>query len=404
MNKCTGFVLAAAILVAISFGDAMGRGFGGFRGGGGSGGERFGGGFEGFRGSGGFGGRFGGDFGADRFGGMMRNFGGQDAFRSFQRFGNEGMGGRAFHPDYGTTRPEEGWRSRDQGAGRVGEARGANRGQLNRFLGMPTDAGLSHFDPAAVQDKLGDISTPASRLENMPRVSPELQAETHVGYVPPYIRSAQAWQVRNANYSHDLFTPAWYRSHPHAWTNAALRAAAWAPATWFGVADWLDCDAMPEDYEYGNTVVYQGNTVYVEGQSVGSPDQYYSQASSIADSGNAQQGDQSQWMSLGVFAFVQENQTNPTMIFQLAVDRNGIIRGTCYNNVTNTSLPVQGAVDKKTQRAAWTVGDNKTTVYDTGLYNLTKDQATALVHFGKDRTQEWLMVRLQNQNQAQSGS
>jgi len=51
-------------------------------------------------------------------------------------------------------------------------------------------------------------------------------------------------------------------------------------------------------------------------------------------------------------------------------------------------------VDKKTQRAAWTVGDNKNTVYDTGIYNLTKDEAPLLVHTGKDETQQWLMVRI----------
>ena len=40
------------------------------------------------------------------------------------------------------------------------------------------------------------------------------------------------------------------------------------------------------------------------------------------------------------------------------------------------------------------MGDNKSTVIDTGLANLTKDEGPALVHFGKDKTQEWLLVRL----------
>ena len=55
---------------------------------------------------------------------------------------------------------------------------------------------------------------------------------------------------------------------------------------------------------------------------------------------------------------------------------------------------VDGAVDKKTQRVAWTMGDNKSTVVDTGLANLTKDEGPALLHLGKDRTEEWLLVRL----------
>jgi len=33
-------------------------------------------------------------------------------------------------------------------------------------------------------------------------------------------------------------------------------------------------------------------------------------------------------------------------------------------------------------------------VIETGVYNLTKDEAPALIHFGKDRTEQWLLVRL----------
>jgi uncharacterized protein (TIGR03000 family) len=55
-------------------------------------------------------------------------------------------------------------------------------------------------------------------------------------------------------------------------------------------------------------------------------------------------------------------------------------------------------VDPKTQRASWIVGDQKTTVYDTGIANLTRDESPILIHFGKDRTQEWLLVRIQEKD------
>jgi hypothetical protein len=61
-------------------------------------------------------------------------------------------------------------------------------------------------------------------------------------------------------------------------------------------------------------------------------------------------------------------------------------------------------VDKKTQRAAWTVGENKTTVYDTGVSNLTKDEAPVLIHIGKDKTQQWLLVRLKQSEQPNAGN
>jgi hypothetical protein len=40
------------------------------------------------------------------------------------------------------------------------------------------------------------------------------------------------------------------------------------------------------------------------------------------------------------------------------------------------------------------VGSNKTTVCETGLYNLTHDEAPVLIHMGKEKTQQWLLVRL----------
>jgi hypothetical protein len=58
-------------------------------------------------------------------------------------------------------------------------------------------------------------------------------------------------------------------------------------------------------------------------------------------------------------------------------------------------------VDKKTQRAAWTIGDNKDNVMETGFYNLTKDEAPMLVHFGKDKTEQWLLVRMGQDEQQQ---
>jgi hypothetical protein len=82
-------------------------------------------------------------------------------------------------------------------------------------------------------------------------------------------------------------------------------------------------------------------------------------------------------------------------MFQLAVNKKGAIKGTYYNALTNETKPVQGAVDKKTMRAAWIVGDNKDVVYDTGVSNLLKPQSPLLLHIGKDKTEQWTLVRLQ---------
>jgi hypothetical protein len=53
-------------------------------------------------------------------------------------------------------------------------------------------------------------------------------------------------------------------------------------------------------------------------------------------------------------------------------------------------------VDQKTQRAVLTFGDgqNTDTVLETGIYNLTQDEAPALLHFGAEQSQPMLLVRL----------
>jgi hypothetical protein len=82
-------------------------------------------------------------------------------------------------------------------------------------------------------------------------------------------------------------------------------------------------------------------------------------------------------------------------VFQLAVNKAGTIRGNYYNALADTTLPVYGSVDQKTQRAAWTVGERKEPIYETGFANLTKSETTMLVHFGKDRTQQWTLIRVE---------
>ena len=72
------------------------------------------------------------------------------------------------------------------------------------------------------------------------------------------------------------------------------------------------------------------------------------------------------------------------------------MRWTFYNETTDSSRPLEGMVDGETQRAVWGFSDgkNEEVFMETGLSNLTEDNSTALLHFGPDKTQTWLMVRL----------
>jgi hypothetical protein len=60
---------------------------------------------------------------------------------------------------------------------------------------------------------------------------------------------------------------------------------------------------------------------------------------------------------------------------------------------------VQGSIDKQSQRAAWTIGAKTEDVMETGLYNLTKDEVPALLHYGAERTEQWTLVRVQQDQQ-----
>ena len=178
-------------------------------------------------------------------------------------------------------------------------------------------------------------------------------------------------------------------------------STAWHAAAWPAVGLWCGWgDVAPVVYDYGNNVTYVDNEVYYGDQPTYTADQYYQQASTIAQSVPAPDPANTDWMPLGVFSLVQGDQSDTNTMFQLAVNKSGAIAGNYNNVLTGTTAPVHGAVDKKTQRAAWTVGDNKTTVYDVGMSSLTQDEAPILIHIGSDKTQQWLLVRLKQPDQA----
>ena len=158
----------------------------------------------------------------------------------------------------------------------------------------------------------------------------------------------------------------------------------------------------PLYYSYGSggTVYYENNVVYVDGQEYGSAEEYYQQGLTLAQSVpemTDEQAEEVEWMSLGVFALTKEDLEASSMYLQLALSKEGIIAGTYFNESTDAVHPVEGMVDAKTQRAVWKAADgtNSELVMEAGIYNLTQDQADALVHFGPEQTQTWKMVRLE---------
>jgi hypothetical protein len=217
--------------------------------------------------------------------------------------------------------------------------------------------------------------------------------------VTPSGRYTTAAAVRRGVVPEGIYGARWYTAHPAAWYAAGWAAgAAYATTDWAALAAWLSyANAAPTYYDYGNNVTYQDNQVYVNNEDVGTADQYTQQAAALAQAGTqAQAPPQQDWLPLGVFALCKPGNPHYDVVLQLAVNHDGILRGNYTDTKSNRIEPIHGSVDKQTQRVAFTVGDNRSTVLETGLYNLTKDEAPALIHVGKDRTEQWLLVRLKS--------
>lgn len=175
------------------------------------------------------------------------------------------------------------------------------------------------------------------------------------------------------------------------WIGPTFRPVAWAT-----VASFCGYGSQPSYCDYGTSTVYNGDTVYVNGDPT-SAQQYATQAAATASAGQAASATaDADVLPLGVFGMVQGEETNATQFFQLAVNKQGIITGEYYNAMTGETEKLAGAVDKQTQMAAWTVGAGNTVVYQAGIANLTKDETTVVIHYGTEKTQQMTLVRIKS--------
>ncbi len=153
---------------------------------------------------------------------------------------------------------------------------------------------------------------------------------------------------------------------------------------------------QPVYYDYGTNIYYEGDDVYYEGQVIATSDEYAGQAQSIAMSVPDVPPDNVQWMPLGVFALSEAGGSaeDSTLFLQLAISKEGIIAGTFQNTATGNSFEVEGTIDQESQRAAWGPVGESWPIMETGVYNLTENEAGALLHFGDGQTQQWTLFRL----------
>ncbi|HEX3600665.1 MAG TPA: hypothetical protein VHU84_11020, partial [Lacipirellulaceae bacterium] len=192
-----------------------------------------------------------------------------------------------------------------------------------------------------------------------------------------------------------------YRNRPYYWWGwtAAGPLSNWFPFGWDRPRYW--------GYGPGANIYYQDDYVYYDGDRYLPVNDYYQRIYNLAHSvppisqGEAEKMD---WMPLGVFAVTRGDNVNQRdeadqRSIQLAVNKEGVISGTFYNDKNNQAHPVTGMVDEHNQRAAWAFadGDHPKLVFETSVFNLTKPESTMMVHYGPSSadTEVWHLVRLE---------
>jgi hypothetical protein len=207
----------------------------------------------------------------------------------------------------------------------------------------------------------------------------------------------------HGNHDHWNHWGYWNRWHGHdswfwwGWATAPLLTS-WFNYGWGTPYYW--------DYGPGEYINCYDDVIYVNGLWYQPAPVYYDSATAIAERApdwNAEQAQQVEWLPLGVFAVARDGVPDNNMLVQLAVTKEGVIGGTATNKTTGASFPVEGAVDKQSQRAVWKYTDekNQPVMMETSVYNLTQSEATGLVHYGPDNIQVVEFVRLETPTAAE---
>ena len=226
------------------------------------------------------------------------------------------------------------------------------------------------------------------------------------------VHSSYHWHYRHPG----CFRGDWWYSHPHRWCGWHYGYGFynrpwkywWTIPTFHACVNWFTWTApqtvwaQPVYYDYGlgGNVVYNDNSVYINGDQVATTTEFAQSAADLATvpaPASEEEAEKAEWLPLGTFAVSSgEKDVDPVRIVQLAVSKEGIISGTIYNTQTDEAQSIQGQVDKQTQRVAFRIGESEDLVIETGLYNLTQNEAPLLVHFGPDKVENWLLVRLED--------
>lgn len=206
------------------------------------------------------------------------------------------------------------------------------------------------------------------------------------------------------------FSRGWYGRHRGAWGGGWGWGNPWNVATWGTTAAWLGLAATnPAWGGYGptNTTIYDTDSEQLNapdgeqptGQEL-SPEALAAEsaaAKELAAKGTAEPGQNEKFMPLGVFTLAPENQTEATAMLQLAVSKQGVLRGSYFDLLSDVNHPIRGSVNKKTQQVAWTFGPQGRVTFQTALGVLTETSGPVSVHYENGQTRQWVLARYEKE-------
>lgn len=247
----------------------------------------------------------------------------------------------------------------------------------------------------------------------------------HGPHVPPPPRAPRPYWDRwgisvalgwtNFAISTGAFTFSWWDSRPYAapWWNYYYYRRAYPVYYWWERPTWERVRLFYPDYNWvnpyyydygtgGNVIVANDGYVYINNQRVATQYEYSQSAAELATynmpTAETPTNSNLEWLPLGTFA-LSTSSVDPDKYtkaaIQLAATKDGLISGSFYNRETNQTFPIQGRVDTQTQRVAFYVIGAENTIFETGMYNLTQQDAPVMVHLnGGRQVKNYLLVRL----------
>ena len=189
------------------------------------------------------------------------------------------------------------------------------------------------------------------------------------------------------------FTPAWYGEHPDAWQYTHPHADLWAVAGVAGLTNWLGYPtaAASATAVTSTTVAATGATTTAAGTEAAAT---ATTTSTDGNASNAAPPPDLEWMPLGVYATGPKDAAQAHVYQQLAVSKQGELKGNYYDSITNTTQPVSGSIDRETRKANWKVGGKGGATFETTLDALMKTPSDVTMKSG-GAEHEWELVQVQ---------